>query len=168
MSVSFHTHRAPLLHSPAFGLWPRVPEASLAHWLVASRVEGKGAEASPWHCGARALQPCPGHTHTPGMGTLSIPPPPHTHMCTAKCWFTSILGSCCVARYGGPLVGETNGWLNKSNRQTTTSPILDVCLQALKALLLLSAQAAHVTLTKLAHCFRDSQLTNQKKISLQP
>lgn len=97
----------------------------------------------------------------PSMGTLSITP---THVCTAKCWFRSILGFCCLARYGDPPAREKSGSLNKSNRQTTTSPVHDVCLQALK-LCYCSALKQNTLHSPNWHtvCFRDSQLTNQIK-----
>lgn len=169
-SGSFHTQKAPMLKSPACGLWlpsclltlcARCSPDSRTDWI---QCGGEGSRSKPmalwlgW--GSAAL---PRVHRYPQHGTFSITPtasPSPSHMCTAKCWFRSIPGSCCLARYGGPLVGEKNGCLNKSNRQTTSSPVLEVCLQALRPCYC-SVLKQHVTLTKLAHCLLQRQPTDQ-------
>lgn len=158
-SGSFHTQQAPMLESPAFGLWlpfclltpcARCSPDSLTDWI---QCGGEGSRSKPmalrlgW--GSAALS-CV--YRYPWHGTLSITP--------TLMWLRSILGSCCVARYGGPLVGEKNGCLNKSNRQTTSSPVLDVYLQALRPYYC-SVLKQHVTLTKLAHCLLQRQPNDQ-------
>lgn len=126
---------------------------------------GEGNSSKP-HGWAGALQPCPTHTDTPGMGTLFITP---THMWTAKCGFRSILGSWLCGQ-----IWRSSSWReNKMSKQKQQADHQQSCSRCLptgtEALLLPSAQAAHVTLTNLARCLFQTQPTDQPdKISLQP
>lgn len=147
-----------MLQSPAFGLWllsclltPCARGSPDSDWL---QWGGEGSSSKPMALRDQGSATLP-HAHT----ALAWGPSPPPHTCVH--WFRSIPGSCCVARYRGHLVGEKNGCLNKSNRQSTTSPVLDPCY--------CSASKQHVTLTKLAHCLFQRQPTDQPdKIALQP
>lgn len=121
---------------------------------------GEGNSSKP-HGWAGALQPCPMHTDTPGMGTPLHHP--HTRE-QPNVGSDQYLAPGCVARFGGPPAGEKIRCLNKSNRQTTSSPVLDVCLQALKPCYcpVLKQHMLHSPIWH-AVCFRHSQLTNQIK-----
>lgn len=78
----------------------------------------------------------------PGWGSAALPRGPSApwrgdplhHAVAPTCLHVPTLAtcSCRVARHGGPLRGEVNRRLHKSRKQTTASPVLDVCLRAPK------------------------------------